>query len=175
MTTAFKAYDGTLCFISHDLYFIKEIATSIVDVQGGGVKSYPGGLDYYLEKKEQREEEVKEQKRQAKQEEQKAQREKAGDGKERMSPALRQLHDQHKKALQRINEIKNEIKRLEEEQKELETESYVKSRHLSKQFDKQDPQTLKEYGQRLKYIQGRLREIETMVGQLKEERDRISK
>ena len=68
-----------------------------------------------------------------------------------------------------------DIKLSEEEQKELETESYVKSRHLSKQLDKQDQQTLKEYGQRLKYIQGRLREIEATVRQLKEERDRISK
>lgn len=175
LTTAFKAYDGTLCFISHDLYFIKEIATSIVDVHGGGVKNYPGGLDYYLEKKGQREEEVKEQKRQAKQEEQKAQKEKAAGGKEKMSPALRQLHDRHQEALRRINEIKNEIKRLEEEQKELETESYVKSRHLSQQFDRRDPQTLKEYGQRLKYIQGRLREIDVAIRQLKEEKDRIGR
>ena len=62
---------------------------------------------------------------------------------------------------------------LEKEQKDLETESYVKSRHLSKQFDKQDKDTLKEYGQRLKWIQMRQREIETTIKKLKNEKDRI--
>jgi len=53
LTTAFKKYTGTICFISHDLFFIKEIADCIVDVSGGKIKIYPGGLEYYLGKKQQ--------------------------------------------------------------------------------------------------------------------------
>jgi len=64
---------------------------------------------------------------------------------------------------------------LEKEQKELETESYVKSRHLLKSFDKRDPEILKEYGRRLKYIQSRIREIESTIKKLRNEKDRISK
>jgi hypothetical protein len=46
---------------------------------------------------------------------------------------------------------------------------------MEKQFDKRDSATLAEYGKRLKDIQTRQREIETMIRQLGEERDRISK
>ncbi|MDZ4242187.1 MAG: ABC-F family ATP-binding cassette domain-containing protein, partial [Candidatus Omnitrophota bacterium] len=40
---AFRQYEGTLCFISHDLFFVKEIANAIVEVDQGTLKSYPGG------------------------------------------------------------------------------------------------------------------------------------
>jgi len=52
LTNAFKAFEGTVCFISHDLYFVNEIADSIVDIQKGNLKTYPGGLEYYLHKNE---------------------------------------------------------------------------------------------------------------------------
>jgi len=63
LTTAFKKYDGTICFVSHDLFFIKEIADCIVDVNEGVIKIYPGGLDYYLDKKKQLQEMSKQQKK----------------------------------------------------------------------------------------------------------------
>jgi len=88
---------------------------------------------------------------------------------------LADLKAQHKKALKRISQIKNETKKLENEYKELEMESYVKARHLAKSFDKRDPDILKEYGKRLKTIQSRLREIGTTIKNLKNERDQISK
>jgi ATP-binding cassette subfamily F protein 3 len=47
---ALKQYEGTLLFISHDVYFIKSIATSVLHVRGGNLKLYPGSYDYYLEK-----------------------------------------------------------------------------------------------------------------------------
>ena len=49
---------------------------------------------------------------------------------------------------------------MKKESQDLETESYIKSRQLSKNFDKPDPDTLKDYGRRLKEIQSRQREIE---------------
>jgi ATP-binding cassette subfamily F protein 3 len=176
LTTAFRKYDGTVCFISHDLFFIKEIADCIVDVNGGLVKIYPGGLEYYLDKKKELQEAFKEQKKQGKADWKPSKREKKKKHKEEQGDsAFLDLKEQHKKALKRIAQIKNEIKRLENETKELETESYVKSRHLAKSFDKRDPAILKEYGTRLKMIQSRLREIETTIKELKKERDQISK
>jgi ATP-binding cassette subfamily F protein 3 len=50
LVRALKQYDGTLIFISHDVYFIKSIATSVLHVRGGVLTSYPGNYDYYLEK-----------------------------------------------------------------------------------------------------------------------------
>jgi ATP-binding cassette, subfamily F, member 3 len=45
-----RQYEGTLVFISHDVYFIKSIATSVLHVRGGTLTPYPGNYDYYLEK-----------------------------------------------------------------------------------------------------------------------------
>jgi ATP-binding cassette subfamily F protein 3 len=45
-----RQYEGTLVFISHDVYFIKSIATSVLHVRSGTLMSYPGNYDYYLEK-----------------------------------------------------------------------------------------------------------------------------
>jgi len=176
LTTAFKKYKGTVCFISHNLYFIKEIADCVVDVNEGKIKIYPGGLDYYLEKRQQLEVASKEQKNQSKAVLKQFKKGKKGSNLEgQNNVVLTDLKKQHKEALKRISQIKNEIKKLEREQKELETESYVKARHLSKLFDKREPEVLKEYGRRLKYIQSRLREIESTVKKLKKERNQISK
>ncbi len=45
-----RQYEGTLVFISHDVYFIKSIATSVLHVRGGALTPYPGNYDYYLDK-----------------------------------------------------------------------------------------------------------------------------
>ena len=115
------------------------------------------------------------QKRQVKTDPKKSKQKKKKNKEEREDSRLVDLKMQHKKALKRISQIKNQIKKLEKEYKELETESYVKSRHLAKSFDKRDPSILKEYGKRLKIIQSRFREIKTTIKDLKSERDKISK
>jgi ATP-binding cassette subfamily F protein 3 len=51
---ALAAFPGTICFISHDRYFINRVATRVIEVQPGGlIADYPGDYDYYLWKKEQ--------------------------------------------------------------------------------------------------------------------------
>ena len=47
---ALRQYEGTLVFISHDVYFIKSIASSVLHVRAGALTFYPGNYDYYLEK-----------------------------------------------------------------------------------------------------------------------------
>ena len=47
---ALRQYEGTLVFISHDVYFIQSIATSVLHVRGGQLTFYPGDYDYYLQK-----------------------------------------------------------------------------------------------------------------------------
>lgn len=174
LTTAFKAYAGTLCFISHDLFFVKEIANHIVEVDSGVLKNYPGGLDYYLLKKSESETGLKEKERQLKEEGNRLKKE-TKEKYRQQSDAVSDLHQKHKLALNRMGEIKNEIQALEGEKKELETESYIKSRVLSESFSGRDPQMLKDYGQRLKFIQKRIREIDNTIDQLTEERIRITK
>ena len=51
LTLALANYEGTLVFISHDVHFIRKLATKVLHVKGGGiVNAYPGGYDYFLEK-----------------------------------------------------------------------------------------------------------------------------
>jgi ATP-binding cassette subfamily F protein 3 len=47
---ALKQYHGTLIFISHDVHFIRAIATSVLHINSGELTPYPGDYDYYLDK-----------------------------------------------------------------------------------------------------------------------------
>ncbi|OGS05002.1 MAG: hypothetical protein A3G41_04855 [Elusimicrobia bacterium RIFCSPLOWO2_12_FULL_59_9] len=44
---ALRDFEGTLCCISHDVYFINALANHIVHVDGGRVVLYPGNYDYF--------------------------------------------------------------------------------------------------------------------------------
>lgn len=46
---ALDNYDGTLLFVSHDCYFINELANKIISVRDGHAKIYNGNYSYYLD------------------------------------------------------------------------------------------------------------------------------
>ncbi len=48
LTDALQAYQGTLCFISHDRTLIRQIANKIIMVAKGQVQIFPGDYDSYL-------------------------------------------------------------------------------------------------------------------------------
>ena len=50
LVVALKQFAGTLLFISHDVYFIRAIATTVVHVNAGKLTSYTGDYQYYLDK-----------------------------------------------------------------------------------------------------------------------------
>ncbi|GMV39752.1 MAG: ABC transporter ATP-binding protein [Myxococcales bacterium] len=50
---ALREFTGTICFISHDRYFIQAVANKVVEVGGGKAEITPGTYDYYLWKKAQ--------------------------------------------------------------------------------------------------------------------------
>jgi ATP-binding cassette, subfamily F, member 3 len=50
LTQALERYEGTLVFISHDVHFIRSLATKVLHINQGKVTPYAGGYDYYLEK-----------------------------------------------------------------------------------------------------------------------------
>lgn len=49
---ALQNYTGTVLYVSHDRYFINQTATRVLDLTGGGLNSYFGNYDDYIEKKE---------------------------------------------------------------------------------------------------------------------------
>jgi ATP-binding cassette subfamily F protein 3 len=44
---ALLEYRGTMFFISHDRYFLRKLATRVVDLEGKKLTNYLGGYDYY--------------------------------------------------------------------------------------------------------------------------------
>jgi ATP-binding cassette, subfamily F, member 3 len=50
LLAALQQFSGTVIFISHDVYFIRELSTHVVRVEGGRLAHYPGGWQYYLDK-----------------------------------------------------------------------------------------------------------------------------
>jgi ATP-binding cassette subfamily F protein 3 len=47
---ALEKYAGTLVFISHDVHFIRKLATDVLHVNDGNVLRYHGDYDYFIEK-----------------------------------------------------------------------------------------------------------------------------
>jgi ATPase subunit of ABC transporter with duplicated ATPase domains len=48
LVTAIKEYEGTLIFVSHDRWFVNELATRIVEITHDGVQDFSGSYDEYL-------------------------------------------------------------------------------------------------------------------------------
>jgi ATP-binding cassette subfamily F protein 3 len=50
LIAALEQYEGTLIFISHDVHFIRAIATRVLHIDAGRLTAYPGDYQYYLDK-----------------------------------------------------------------------------------------------------------------------------
>jgi ATP-binding cassette subfamily F protein 3 len=48
---AIKRFQGTVMIVSHDRYFLRQIATRVFELDKNHLNIYEGGFDYYLEKK----------------------------------------------------------------------------------------------------------------------------
>ena len=50
---ALQQYKGTILLVSHDIEFVRAVATSVLEITREGIRQFPGGYDYYCEKKAQ--------------------------------------------------------------------------------------------------------------------------
>jgi ATP-binding cassette subfamily F protein 3 len=55
---ALQAFEGTICFVSHDRHFINGVATRVIHVEHGRLEDYPGDYEYYQWKRAQQAEEA---------------------------------------------------------------------------------------------------------------------
>ena len=51
LESALKDFPGTILFISHDRYFINELAQKILYIEDKKIKEYLGNYDYFKEQK----------------------------------------------------------------------------------------------------------------------------
>ncbi len=49
---ALQKYGGTILLVSHDIDFVRAVATSVLEITREGIRQFPGGYDYYREKVE---------------------------------------------------------------------------------------------------------------------------
>ncbi|MGH0031223.1 MAG: ABC-F family ATP-binding cassette domain-containing protein [Myxococcota bacterium] len=48
LVEALRRYDGTLLFVSHDRWFVGELATRVIEITPEGINDFPGSYDEYL-------------------------------------------------------------------------------------------------------------------------------
>ncbi|MCM8797718.1 MAG: ATP-binding cassette domain-containing protein, partial [Candidatus Omnitrophica bacterium] len=154
LVRALKEYQGTIVFISHDIYFVRSIANVVYEVKNGRIRKFPGSFDYYLEKKDTLQDNIDENKCAPTSERLKIKEEKARiEEEEKRSKKEINARKAHNKA---INE---KITALKKEKEKLSLESYAKARALSNPRIYRDEETVRDYGRRLKEIEKLVLEI----------------
>jgi ATP-binding cassette subfamily F protein 3 len=59
LESALTQFDGTALIVSHDRYFISQVANKIVEVREGELRVYQGNYRYYLDKIAEEQEQAK--------------------------------------------------------------------------------------------------------------------
>ena len=130
---ALDNYDGTLLFVSHDRYFINELANKIISVRDGHAKIYNGNYSYYLDEKAKQAAAVQE----AKAEQTKCTTS-ANQNKGKLSYQEQKARDSQKRKLERaVSDAEARIEKLENEEQEIQTE--MANPDIAASFEKLGP------------------------------------
>ncbi|HKI77749.1 MAG TPA: ABC-F family ATP-binding cassette domain-containing protein [Ignavibacteriaceae bacterium] len=111
-------FDGSLVLVSHDIDFLSPIANKVVDIRKGFIKTFEGGIDYYLGKRQEIQDiEIQKQNKKDSLAEANSRKEQ-----KRIEAELRQKKYKATKYIAReIEEIEKNIDGLEKKQAELES------------------------------------------------------
>lgn len=164
LVRALTDYQGTVVFISHDIYFVRSIANVVFEVKEGRIRKFPGSFDYYFEKKDQGTEAGEERKPKAN-----PQKHKIDDAKEKAKEEEKKRKEEEKKRKAHNAALREKIGKLEKEKESLQLESYAKVRALSNPHIYRDENTAKEYGRRLKEIERLTVELDSEIKKLEEQ------
>ncbi|MBN2831560.1 MAG: ATP-binding cassette domain-containing protein [Candidatus Omnitrophica bacterium] len=161
LVRALTGYQGTLVFISHDIYFVHSVANMVYEVKGGRIRKFPGAFDYYLEKKDSAEINVENKKIKYDSQKQKIEEERA-----KIKEEARARNAEEKKRKVHNAGLRAEITKLEDKKEKLKVESYAKVRSLSNPKFYHDEYKAAEYGRRLKEIEKIISEIDNRIKEL---------
>ncbi|MDD5253268.1 MAG: ABC-F family ATP-binding cassette domain-containing protein [Candidatus Omnitrophica bacterium] len=157
LVRALKSYEGTIVFISHDIYFVSSVANNVFEVKAGRVRKFPGTFDYYLEKRDSLAETSAEHKPRP------AAVRQVDEVKEKAKEQERKNKEEEKKRKSHNSLIRDKINKLIKNKENLELESYAKARALSNPHFYRDEETAREYGRRMKEIEKLIQEIEVNI------------
>lgn len=130
---ALDNYDGTLLFVSHDRYFINELANKIISVRDGHAKIYNGNYSYYLDEKTKQAAAVQEAKA-----EQTESTTSANQNQGKLSYQEQKARDSQKRKLERaVSDAEARIEKLENEEQEIQTE--MANPDIAASFEKLGP------------------------------------
>ena len=130
---ALDNYDGTLLFVSHDRYFINELANKIISVRDGHAKIYNGNYSYYLDEKAKQAAALQEAKA-----EQTESTTSANQNKGKLSYQEQKARDSQKRKLERaVSDAEARIEKLENEEQEIQTE--MANPDIAASFEKLGP------------------------------------
>jgi len=161
LVRALHDYQGTLVFISHDIYFVRSVANMVYEVKEGRIRKFSGQFDYYLEKKDSPEVMVEHKKDRLNPQRQRQEEERL---KLKESEKARKAEEKKRKA--HNTALRLEINRLASKKEALKIESSVKVRSLSSPKFYHDEEKAREYGRRLKEIERLISEIESRINGL---------
>jgi len=165
LVKALNDYQGTLVFISHDIYFVRSVANSVFEVKNGRVRKFPGNFDYYLAKKSSIELPLPERRPGIKKE---TARQEAAARRAEEEEILRRETEAKRKA-HNLN-LRTRINKLAKEKEKLRLEVYAKARALSNPHVQRDEETLEGYRRRLKEIEERIAAINGEIERVKAKR-----
>lgn len=132
---ALDNYDGTLLFVSHDRYFINELANKIISVRDGHAKIYNGNYSYYLDEKAKQAAAAQEAEAQTAEAETTPS---ASQNKGKLSYQEQKARDSQKRKLERaVSNAEAKIEKLEAEEKEIQTE--MANPDIAASFEKLGP------------------------------------
>ena len=122
-----------MLFVSHDRYFINELANKIISVRDGHAKIYNGNYSYYLDEKAKQAAAVQEAKA-----EQTENTTSANQNKGKLSYQEQKARDSQKRKLERaVSDAEARIEKLENEEQEIQTE--MASPDIAASFEKLGP------------------------------------
>jgi ATP-binding cassette subfamily F protein 3 len=142
LVVALTDYQGTIVFISHDIYFVRSVANAVFEVKNGRIRKFPGSFDYYLEKKDEFETIIEERK-----------------------PKL----DAQKIAIDLAKEkAEEEQRKRKEEEKKRKAYNASLGEKINRLKQKKE-KTVRDYGRRMKEIEKIISEIESEIKKLEDQ------